>query len=151
MCQALIIARNNPTSFGDIKESTSSIFFMATPHRGSDHAAILGTIAKIINLPFVGLLINRVTGEMRDDLISDLKKDDPNLKQITLDFSVFADGSLNFFSFLETKKTKPLSNLVSGSIPLILKVDLTRSTDCAGKNRCNGHSFREPYKIGRRP
>jgi hypothetical protein len=86
---------------------------MATPHRGSDHAAILGAITKIMNLPFASTLINRFTGEIRDDLILGLKKDGPRIKKIATDFKDLTDGSIKFYSFIEMMKTKPLTRRVN--------------------------------------
>ncbi|TVY80417.1 Protein SERAC1, partial [Lachnellula suecica] len=110
--KALTVARNDPARFGNIVESTSAIFFMATPHRGSDHAATLGAIAKIVNFPFAKSLINRLTGEIREDLILGLKKDGPGIRQIATDFSALTDGSIRFFSFIEMNKTKPLKRKI---------------------------------------
>ena len=114
--QALTIAQNNLTRYNNIASSTSSIFFMATPHRGSDHAALLGGVAEVANLPLAGTLTSRFAGKFRNDLIRGLEKDSPEILKIAEDFQQLADdGTMKFFSFIEMKKTKPLTRKVSHS------------------------------------
>ncbi|TVY39322.1 putative ankyrin repeat protein [Lachnellula occidentalis] len=107
--KALTIASNDPTRYGDIHSSTTSILFMATPHRGSDHAASLGAIAEIANWPLAGTL-SRFKGKVRDDLIRGLEKDSPAIKRIAEEFREL--GGLKFFSFVEMNRTPPLSRRV---------------------------------------
>ncbi|TVY92179.1 Ankyrin repeat domain-containing protein [Lachnellula willkommii] len=107
--KALTIASNDPTRYGDIHSSTTSILFMATPHRGSDHAALFSGIAEIANWPLAGTL-SRFKGKVRDDLIRGLEKDSPAIRKIAEDFRKL--GGLKFFSFVEMNRTKPLSRKV---------------------------------------
>ncbi|TVY14174.1 Ankyrin repeat domain-containing protein [Lachnellula arida] len=105
----LTIASNDPTRYGDIHSSTTSILFMATPHRGSDHAALFSGIAEIANWPLAGTL-SRFKGKVRDDLIRGLEKDSPAIRKIAEDFRKLE--GLKFFSFVEMNRTKPLSRKV---------------------------------------
>ena len=84
---------------------------MATPHRGSDHAALLGGIAEAANWP----LPVRFAGKVRDDLIRGLKKDGPGILEIADDFKKLG-GGMRFFSFVEMRRTRPLSRRVSFSL-----------------------------------
>jgi len=112
--KALTIAYNDPARYGDIHSSTASILFMATPHRGSDHAALLGGIAEVANLPLAGTLTSRFAGKVRDDLIKDLEKDNPAVKKIAEGFGALNSGKdVTLYSFVEMKRTKPLSRRVS--------------------------------------
>ncbi|TVY23462.1 Ankyrin repeat domain-containing protein [Lachnellula hyalina] len=111
--KALTIAYNDPARYGDIHSSTTSILFMATPHRGSDHAALLGGIAEVANLPLAGTLTSRFAGKVRDDLIKDLEKDNPAVKKIAEGFGALNSGKdVTLYSFVEMKRTKPLSRRV---------------------------------------
>ncbi|TVY34388.1 Protein SERAC1, partial [Lachnellula subtilissima] len=111
--KALTIAYNDPARYGDIHSSTTSILFMATPHRGSDHAALLGGIAEVANLPLAGTLTSRFAGKVRDDLIKGLEKDNPAVKKIAEEFEALNSGKdITLYSFVEMKRTKPLSRRV---------------------------------------
>lgn len=120
--KALTIASSDLARYGTIKESTTSIFFMATPHRGSSHAATLAKLAKVVNFPFANTLISRFTGQMRRDLISGLKNDNPKIKKIAIDFESLTDGSIKFFTFLEMMKTKPLRRKIVPEASAIIGV-----------------------------
>lgn len=69
------------------------MFFLATPHRGSDFAAILNNILK----PTMVLTPRAY--------IADLEKNSPTLQVITDEFVKYADH-LQIWSFYETLKTK---------------------------------------------
>lgn len=83
--QAFILARNAP----EFHERIRCIFFLATPHRGSDYAALLNNI-----LAVTGILSSR-------HYITDLMKGSTSAQLINEDFEKYA-SNLSVFSFYET-------------------------------------------------
>ncbi|KAI1137581.1 NACHT and WD domain protein [Hypoxylon sp. FL0543] len=83
--KAFILAKDVP----DFQDRIKCIFFLATPHRGSDYAAILNKI-----LALSGLMSSR-------PYITDLTTGSTSAKLINDDFGKFA-GELPIFSFYET-------------------------------------------------
>ncbi|KAI1134032.1 WD40-repeat-containing domain protein [Hypoxylon sp. FL0543] len=89
--KAYILARQDPTC-KDLADRVHSIFFLGTPHRGSDLAAILKRLSIIAwgSKPFV----------------SDLMLDSSALRDINDTFRHYA-SDLRLWSFYETIPTKP--------------------------------------------
>ncbi|KAI0135872.1 hypothetical protein F4814DRAFT_39480 [Daldinia grandis] len=89
--KAYILARQDPTC-KDVADRIHSIFFLGTPHRGSDLAAILKRLSIISwgSKPFV----------------SDLTPDSSTLRDINDTFRHYA-SDLRLWSFYETAPTKP--------------------------------------------
>ncbi|KAG9234012.1 ankyrin repeat-containing domain protein [Amylocarpus encephaloides] len=99
--KALTMANAPDCRQRNVRTSTSAIIFIATPHRGSEPAAILARAATIGNGGLVGTGISRFKGRTRDDLIRDLSLDSPVLIKINSDFGPMTDGSIKFYSFIE--------------------------------------------------
>lgn len=87
--KAFIIAQES----AEWRDRMKSIFFLATPHRGSKHASLLNSL----------LIISRIAPSRR--YISDLSKDSPSLQAIQDDF-INAAGAIIIYSFYETLKMK---------------------------------------------
>ncbi|KAI0132592.1 NACHT and WD domain protein [Xylariales sp. AK1849] len=87
--KAFILARDVP----DFQERIRCIFFLATPHRGSDYAAVLNNI-----LTISGILSPR-------DYITDLTAGSTSAQLINEDFGRYAND-LTIFSFYETLQMK---------------------------------------------
>lgn len=74
------------------KNRIQSVFFLATPHRGSDYAVILNRILSVSGIMSSrGYISNLATGSTSTQLIND-------------DFGKLA-SDLNIFSFYETLRT----------------------------------------------
>ncbi|KAH6672474.1 ankyrin repeat-containing domain protein [Halenospora varia] len=117
--RTLIVAAQR-TRYKNIKSSTSSIFFMAVPHRGNDHASIFSKIATVSNFALASTAASRAFGRTRSDLLKSLKKDDQSLTLLTGDFVPLTGEHIKFFSFIEDLTTRPLTTRivddVSGSL-----------------------------------
>lgn len=87
--KAFIIAQESE----EWRDRMKSIFFLATPHRGSKYASILNSI----------FTISRIAPSRQ--YIGDLAKDSPSLKAIHDDFIAVA-GKIVIYSFYETLKMK---------------------------------------------
>lgn len=87
----------------DLADRIRSIFFLATPHRGSDYAAVLNRILKVSGL--AGAASSR-------DYIHDLTKGSASTRTINEDFAQYAK-TLSIYSFYETM---PLSLGVTSSL-----------------------------------
>jgi hypothetical protein len=90
--QAFLFAHEDDRNY-DLAQRIQCIFFLATPHRGSDFAAILNNILKSTKI-----LTPRA-------YVADLEKNSPTLQLITDEFIKRADH-LQIWSFYETLKTK---------------------------------------------
>jgi len=95
--QALVRAVHG-TTYKDILESTKSIAFFGTPHRGGNHADVGKIIASI------GLLIS---GSMKNNFMDTLQKGSTNAEAI---HELFKEQAMNYkiVSFFETLPYKPL-------------------------------------------
>jgi hypothetical protein len=117
--QALAIAEGNDR-YGDIRAATSAILFIATPHRGSESAALLANVASLANGSLAALGIPRLKGRIRSELVEPLGWDSGVLKKIAKDFKPLTTGSIKLYSFIEDLVTAPLEHRVSNSTTNIL-------------------------------
>ncbi|KAI9158094.1 Vegetative incompatibility protein [Paramyrothecium foliicola] len=91
------------SSCSDIFDRIRSIFFLATPHRGSDYAALLNNILKVSG--FTGISSSR-------DYVDDLSVGSRSTQLINDEFGRIS-GNLAIHSFYETLQTKiGLSSLI---------------------------------------
>lgn len=84
--------------YSEIRNSTQAILFLATPHRGSDHANMLATFRRILDLSLKGT--SRLTGRFRSDLVKGLERGGRELATIATDFRHHT-SALKIYSFLE--------------------------------------------------
>ncbi|KAF4624556.1 hypothetical protein G7Y89_g13615 [Cudoniella acicularis] len=110
--EALAKAKLDSGRYGNLLASTSAIFFMATPHRGSETTPLPEVVATLINLPLKGSGIARFAGKARPDLIKPLQKDGDALTKYMKDFRPLTDGKIKFFSFIEDNITIGLTKRV---------------------------------------
>ena len=110
--QALNLALVDSEWHENIRTSTFAILFLATPHRGSDSAAILSLLAKIANVGLKGT--NRVTGHIRSGLIKTLEKDSAELKEIAGDFRSNL-REIKVASFIEQELTRVANKKVGAT------------------------------------
>jgi hypothetical protein len=101
----------DPTRFSNIRTSTAAIFFLATPHCGSDPAKMLSVCADILNIPITSTGFARFSGKLRSDMIKTLAPGSTTLLDISSDFKSHP-RNIKIFSFLEQKSTPPSSGKV---------------------------------------
>jgi Putative serine esterase (DUF676) len=108
--QAINITVVDAGRYSHIRTSTAAIFFLATPHCGSNPAKMLAVCADIITLPLTG--VSRFSGKTRSDLIKSLAYGSTTLLDISNDFREHP-GNMRIFSFVEQRSTPPSSEKVS--------------------------------------
>jgi len=92
--QALIDASLDP-QYQPIRNATSGMVFLGTPHRGSAAADIGATVANVAAAAIPGFrILNR-------DLLKDLRRNSHALAEISGNFSRIC-ASINIHSFFET-------------------------------------------------
>lgn len=101
--------------FSNIRTSTVAIFFLATPHCGSDPARMLSVCADILNLPITSTGFARLTGKLRSDMIKALTPGSTTLLDISSDFKEHP-SNIRIFSFLEQRSTMPISKKVRAQL-----------------------------------
>jgi hypothetical protein len=94
--------------YSKIRTSTAAIFFLATPHCGSDPSNMLSVCADILNIPLSGTGIAKFSGRLRSDMIKALAPGSTTLLDISSDFKEHP-GNIRIFSFIEQKSTPPIS------------------------------------------
>lgn len=102
--KALNICVSEAKYYGDIRLSVQAIYFMATPHRGSD-------IAKLASLAS-GIGDIFTLGSTRTDLLSSLRIGSEELGAIAREFRM-QTSDMMFVSFIEQKTIFPLKKRVS--------------------------------------
>jgi hypothetical protein len=95
--------------FKNIRSSLTTILFLATPHKGSASADLLGIVASIANIAMIGN--TRVVGRTRTDLIKSLGRDSQVLTNIAGEFR-FQTDKFDFYSFIEQNVTPPMKDRV---------------------------------------
>ncbi|KAH0558568.1 hypothetical protein GP486_004775 [Trichoglossum hirsutum] len=104
--KALIIAALEPQHFINIRESTTAILFLGTPHRGSSTTELPKVLANIARIGTCWL-----TGLMKTELLRSLAKGSKELEEISIAFRNQA-ASMRIVSFVEQKATPPFSERV---------------------------------------
>jgi hypothetical protein len=102
----LIIAALEPQYFINIRESTTAILFLGTPHRGSSTTELPKVLANIVRIG-----TSRFTGFIRQDLLRSLAKGSKELGEISIAFRTQV-ASIRIVSFVEQKATPPFSGRV---------------------------------------
>jgi hypothetical protein len=94
--------------YSKIRTSTAAIFFLATPHCGSDPTKMLSVCVDILNIPLTSTGIARFSGKPRSNMIKALAPGSTTLLDISSDFKEHP-GNIRIFSFIEQKSTPPIS------------------------------------------
>jgi len=97
--------------FTNIRTSTAAIFFLATPHCGSDPAKLLSVVADILNAPPAVVGLSRFSGKLRADSIKALAPGSRTLLDISNDFRSHP-GDMKIYSFIEQDSTPPSSGKI---------------------------------------
>jgi hypothetical protein len=110
MLQALTVARLEFEDEFPFQSSIRGIFFLGTPHRGSEATKWPQLLADILD---VGLYMGAgLFGSLRKDLLRDLEQNSETLKSVSTDFRNQA-RNVKIFSCIEQYTTPPLSKLAS--------------------------------------
>jgi hypothetical protein len=107
--QALNISVIDSTRYSNLRVSIPAILFLATPHGGSDSAAMFASLGDIVNLSLTGTSL--FTGRVRSDLSKSLKKGSRELQSISRDFRHHTKD-IQIYSFIEQSLTKGLKTRV---------------------------------------
>jgi len=102
--QALIMAHEAQTFYGQILRSTKGIIFLSTPHRGADLASWMSIFTNLINVASFGQGI-------RKDLIKNVERDSSLLIAISNQF-IHRATALKIMSFTEQMIERPMNTLV---------------------------------------
>jgi hypothetical protein len=102
--QTYILAKEDKTH-PELSDRLRCMFFLATPHRGSDYAAVLNNVLKYCGI--TGLTSSR-------EYIKDLTSGSASTQLINNDFARYAED-LTVYSFCETLPT------ITGSSGLIVE------------------------------
>ncbi|KAH8765724.1 hypothetical protein F5882DRAFT_335083, partial [Hyaloscypha sp. PMI_1271] len=108
--KALTIARlEDEDEFPFLRTSIRGIFFLGTPHRGTDAIRWPQLLA---NISTVSLHVSSgLTGSTRKDLLQNLERNSETLKTISTEFRNQAKD-IKIFSCIEQHTTTPLSKLI---------------------------------------
>ena len=110
--QALILAYRN-VMYSKILESTISVFFFGTPHRGARGTPDMGIfLGNMVDLCLKGSGSGPFVGGTRKDLLAALNANSPTLRDIAQDFSHLLDD-LQIVTLYELEEKVPLGRLVS--------------------------------------
>lgn len=114
--KAFAIARlSSEKEYPFMRQSVKAIFFLGTPHQGSDAVKWPRLLANVVDL---GLSLGSSwTGRPRKDLLQALAKDSLELEAITTDF-VNQIRDVQIISCIEQCATPPLAAQVCMSGPL---------------------------------
>jgi hypothetical protein len=108
--QALNISVVDSARYSNLRDSIPAILFLATPHGGSDSAAMFASLGDIVNLSLKGTSL--FTGGVRSDLLKSLKKGSKELQSISRDFRHHTKD-IHIYSFIEQSLMKGLKTRVS--------------------------------------
>lgn len=93
--QALVLAKQNDTTYGEVLRATRSIVFFAVPHRGGNGTTIGDVVASAMSY---------LSGGGRNDLIKSLKKSSKLLAYLSADFG----HQYEDYHFLSVIESQPL-------------------------------------------
>ncbi|KAI9762477.1 MAG: hypothetical protein M1840_001237 [Geoglossum simile] len=128
--KALIIAALEPQHFINIRESTTAILFLGTPHRGSSTTELPKVLANIARIG-----TSWFTGFMRPDLLRSLAKGSKELGEISVAFRTQV-ASMRIVSFVEQKATPPFSKRVVGDQSAIMGIPNEHIIPMQGCDHC---------------
>lgn len=94
--KALILACEQADQYGLLLQQTAGVVFMGTPHRGADIADWMSYLAN-------GLYLAQFGGGTNRELLACLKKDSPDLAEITRRFAACCQH-LKILSLYETRR-----------------------------------------------
>lgn len=115
--QALVEAKINP-KFQNLRTSVAAIFFLGTPHQGSEVADYASVLASITHA---------VTGKIRSDALKILKRKSPILQELTQQFR-HDSGNFKILSFYEQRKTHGKIVRHPWRTPIHLDYDMANSS-----------------------
>lgn len=108
VCKRALIKAKENSEYLDIISNTIGVLFFGTPHRGAkatpDLGIFLGNILDQFMLPSFG--------NVRVDLLKNLKHNSENLEDIKTSFSHVLSEKLKIITIYETKERKPLGRLI---------------------------------------
>ncbi|KAI9818767.1 MAG: hypothetical protein M1827_007587 [Pycnora praestabilis] len=106
--QALLVAQVDEYHYRNILESTTAVFFLGTPHAGSDYAAVAKSFADIARVVFP-----KVLGSVRNDLVASLERNGRELLELSAQFRSIVDKEgIRVFSFVEQDRHPLLSSRI---------------------------------------
>ncbi|KAF1841306.1 uncharacterized protein K460DRAFT_419391 [Cucurbitaria berberidis CBS 394.84] len=109
--QALLLAKEPKSQYGDILAATTAVIFLGTPHRGSRIADTGKAVGDFANALLRVAQVTSLTGAIRSDLVSALSADSDSLQALATSFHDQLDH-LDIVTFYERKIAFPLSSLV---------------------------------------
>ncbi|KAL6709561.1 hypothetical protein ACN47E_001496 [Coniothyrium glycines] len=119
--QALVLAHEDDRLYGDILSAVTAIVFFGTPHRGSKGADIGKVVARAINMCLRASQTARITGSIRDDLLTNLGINSQTLTDIAIS-SRNRLMNKDVVSFYETQTVPGLSDLVVDQSSAIMEI-----------------------------
>ncbi|KAA6415096.1 MAG: hypothetical protein FRX48_01848 [Lasallia pustulata] len=106
--KALLVAHVDQVHYKNILDSTTAVFFLGTPHGGSDSTALAKPLVDIARIVFP-----RVLGTFRKDLVASLERNGPELLELSGQFRSIVDKeNIHVFSFVEQDRHPLLSSRV---------------------------------------
>lgn len=109
------ICKVDEGEFTEIKKSVKSIFFFATPHRGSATADLAASIAMFSNIASCGIK------PFRPAFLKTLRLDSKELYDISMDFRK-QTLDFKFYTFLEMLKTAGPNTIVRAYLHFVLNL-----------------------------
>jgi hypothetical protein len=108
---AITIAQNESDLYPGIGKAVTGILFLGTPHQGSSAASYASILARTASALVITSQLFRSVGQIRDDLLTTLQTQEPELLRIAEDFRVHIKN-LKIISFVEGKKMRGLGKRV---------------------------------------
>lgn len=107
--KALNITQHEEDEYKNTRQSTAAIFFLATPHRGSEAANFASVLADVANFVSFGSIFGPL---LRADLIKSLRSGAEGLQQISRDFRK-QTKDIKIYSFIEKATIKGMKSKAS--------------------------------------